>query len=465
MSIDDSGLDDKVAGQSVSIAVSDSHPLIKLSNALKWAEIAEIVLPDLKSSTKKQKWWMGRPLRLRVHLAVYLLQQLLNQTDRQIEYAVKDNAVYQLFCGKSVVKTWHCPDHTKIEEFRSRLSPTTQQALANHLAQVATSLGFADPGKLDIDSTIQEANMAYPSDIHLLTQLGIKAKKVWGYMQEKFSTFTFEPLKVDLKAIKQQARVCYFSKTKDSEKKQENLSNLWCCVFGQVMDVVKRIEILDEIDFKQMPWNVRRLAEQLKTGAHNYFVDVTKFLLRGVIEPTKQLCFHLKEVACFNKNKPSKKYQFGRAFQLGRIAGNFLLVGKSDTVRMEDKQSLQPMVTMHQALFSETTSLSVATDKGYYSKKNSDYLEERTDSSLGLQKPANVKVKNSTDDATELINRRAGIEPLIGHTKHGGQLGKSRMKYDRSTESAGYAAVLGFNGRQLMRYLVGKAVPASGATA
>jgi len=426
---------------------------------LPWTDLAEIVLPDLQSSTVKGKWWMGRPLRLRVHLGVYLLQQLFNLTDRQIEYAVKDNAVYQLFCGVSIVKKWHSPDHTKIEEFRSRLTPATQQALANHLVKVATTLGFADPEKLDIDSTIQEANMAYPSDIHLLTQLGIKAKKVWTYMQEKFSTFTFEPLKIDLKSIKKLARVCYFSRTKDKEEKNQLLSELWSCVFSQVMDVVNRIEILDDYDFKHMPWNIKRLAEQLKTEAYPYFVDVTKYLLRGKIEVTKRLSFHLKEVACFNKNKPGKKYQFGRAFQLGRIGGNFLIVAKNSSVRMDDRKSLQPMIEMHQELFTNTTSISTATDKGYYSKKNLDYLEDVTGSSLGLQKPAHVKIQNNPDDETELINRRAGIEPLIGHTKQGGQLGKSRMKYDSTTESAGYAAVLGFNGRQLIRYLMGKAEP------
>ena len=115
MSIDDSGLNNKVIGQQISIKVSEHHPLLKLANMLPWTDLAEIVLSDLQSSTVKGKWWMGRPLRLRVHLGVYLLQQLFNLTDRQIEYAVKDNAVYQLFCGTSIVKKWHSPDHTKIE--------------------------------------------------------------------------------------------------------------------------------------------------------------------------------------------------------------------------------------------------------------------------------------------------------------------------------------------------------------
>lgn len=43
--------------------------------------------------------WLARPLQLRTHLGVYLLQQLLNQTDRGTEKQLHDNAAYQLFCG------------------------------------------------------------------------------------------------------------------------------------------------------------------------------------------------------------------------------------------------------------------------------------------------------------------------------------------------------------------------------
>lgn len=461
MSINHSGMNSKVLGRDVMLTVSEDHPLLKLANTLSWEEMEALILPDLKATTAKKKWWIGRPLMLRVHLGIYTLQQLFNKTDRQLEYDIKDNGIYQLFCGRYIVDNWHCPDHTKIEEFRSRLSPATQQRLANHFVKVAVELGFANPEKLDLDSTVQEANMAYPSDVYLLSQLAIKAKKVWEYMQKRFSAFTFEPLKIDLKAVKEKVRACYFSKTKDKQQKNNLLSDLWVYVFGEVMDVVKRLEILDDYDFKQMPWNIRRLSNQLKANAHNYFIDVCKFLNKGVIEPTKRLSFHLQKVACFNKNKPNKKYQFGRGFQLGRIAGNFLLVGKNDSVRMEDKHAVEPMLQMHHQLFPKISPPSVATDKGYYSKKNADYLQKSTGSNIGLQKPGAAREppkKQQPCKEQELADRRAGIEPLIGHAKHGGQLGKSRMKYDHTTESAGYAAIFGFNGRQLIRYLKGAAV-------
>ncbi len=370
MSICQSGLNSKVIGKTVNVEINRDHPLIQFANTLLWEEMANVVLPDLQKTTTKNQWWVGRPLRLRIHLGIYILQQLLNKTDRQVEYDVKDNAAYQLFCGREIVKKWHCPDHTKIEEFRSRLSPETQRKLANHIAVIASGLGFSNPIQFDIDSTVQEANMSYPSDVSLLTKVGAMTKKVWNYLTQKIVNFQLDPIAIDLKAIKAKARACFFNKSKDPEEKNNALHELWMSVFTQVSPVLRILEkVLDELDWKQMPWNIKRTAEQLVNHAHDYLVDVTIFLNRGVMEVGKRISFHLDQVACFNKGK-IKGLQFGRAYQLGRIGGNFLIVGKSTSIRMEDKSSVQPMLEMHQNLFGKSKKLSVALDKGYYSKNN-----------------------------------------------------------------------------------------------
>jgi hypothetical protein len=68
--------------------------------------------------------------------------------------------------------------------------------------------------------------------------------------------------------------------------------------------------------------------------------------------------------------------------------------------------------------------------------------------------------EGETEIHARLVNRRSGIEPLIGHAKHGGQLGQNRMKQDETTLAAGYGAVGGFNLRQLVRHLLGKEIEA-----
>lgn len=66
MSIDDSGLNGKVLPCDIVIPIAKQHPLVQLANALEWGKLADFVLPDLKSTTPKGKWWMGRPLHLHI---------------------------------------------------------------------------------------------------------------------------------------------------------------------------------------------------------------------------------------------------------------------------------------------------------------------------------------------------------------------------------------------------------------
>jgi len=167
-------------------------------------------------------------------------------------------------------------------------------------------------------------------------------------------------------------------------------------------------------------------------------------------------------VACIRKGKVGKENEFGRVFQVGRLGGNFLLVGACSSLRMEDSASLGPMITEHQRLLGKGTLRSCGTDKGYYSAANRKYLRALPGlEEVGLQQPGldlNTLSESERTTRRRLANRRAGIEPLLGHAKQGGQLGHSRMKADETTLAAGYAAIGGFNLRQLSRHQLGKKI-------
>ena len=122
MGLDVEGLTEPVQGGMVTINVKQNHRLLKLARHLPWEAMLERVLPDLQR-TERNRWWMGRPLRVRIHLGVYVLQTMFDLTDRAAEQHVRDNAAFRLFCGFGLVKKWHAPDHSKIETFRSRLGP------------------------------------------------------------------------------------------------------------------------------------------------------------------------------------------------------------------------------------------------------------------------------------------------------------------------------------------------------
>lgn len=445
------GLQTKLTTTTIQIQVVQEHSYIQLANALNWQTIYELVEEDLKKSTCTKLWWVGRQLNVRTHLATFILQHLTKMTDRQTEEMIVGNAVYQVFCGKSIIEKWHCPDHTKIEKFRNRISTSTHQKLVSYVVTVAGDRGFADPSKMDVDSTVQEAAMAYPSDAHLLTKLAYKCKKVLAYVKNALPDA--KSLDIDLKSIKKKAKEYFFmgkNKTKEIKRK----------VFGELYDIVKK-EIVPTVDecmklseqqLQEMPWNIRRALEQVRNHAQKYLLDVAHFVKHNTVKTGKILSFQYLEVACIAKGKVGKDYEFGRVYQLGRIGGNFLLVLPSTSVRQDDKSSLIPMVKEHQKIFGENTLTSLGTDKGYYTKTNTDTLSPQI-KELGIQCPGNVRKQHPIPQA--LKDRRAGIEPLIGHVKKFG-LAKSKAKSDQTTLASGYRSVLGFNLHQLTRHLSGK---------
>lgn len=449
-------MDAKTKSICVCLTPSESHPLIKLAAVLPWEEMASIVLPDLQETTVKKMLNIGRKLKLRVHLGTYLLQQMIDLTDRQTEWQLKDNAAYQIFCGYGVVANWHVPDHTKIEEFRSRVSADSQRKIANLMASVGVKIGFGDSSKMDQDSTVQEAGMTYPSDARLLVKMAMLCRKVYDYLLKLFPEEGLEQF--NLKKIKRVAKEYFFSLKKDFEQKKESFKDLFYTTF---LECCKTLELsLTKRLVEDLPWNIKQAWQQVKEHGKKYFHDVEQFIFSGSMVKDKALSFHLNEVSCFNKGKEGKDYQFGRQFQLGRISGNFMIVAPSSNVRMEDKHSIVCMIEEHKRLFGEDSLRSFGTDKGYFSHKNLKHLkQEKKIPEVHLQKPGmdpSSLPQEQRQVYESLSNRRSGIEPLIGHVKRGGQLLRSRMKTDKSTLASGYAAVGGFNLRQLIRHQLGK---------
>jgi transposase, IS5 family len=364
--------------------------------------------------------------------------------------------------GGSVAK-WHVPDHTKLEEFRSRLAPETQRRLTNEIAVWASELGFADPAKMDIDSTVQEANIAYPADAQLMRKLAQKCGKVLAFVKKAKKRYGPSDLQLDLAAINRKAKEYFFlAKNTVMEKRREVFQAYHHLVKQQVKPVIAFCTALSPRAYAALPWHIRQTIDHITAQGWRFVLDVAHFIRTHTLKPSKLLAFHCGAVACIRKGKVGKENEFGRVFQVGRIGGNFLLVGACTSLRMEDPASLGPMITAHQQLFGKGALRSCGTDKGYYSAANRKYLQALPGlEEVGLQQPGldlNTLSENERAIRRRLANRRAGIEPLLGHAKQGGQLGRSRMKSDATTLAAGYAAIGGFNLRQLTRHQLGKKI-------
>ena len=123
---------------------------------------------------------------------------------------------------------------------------------------------------MDIDSTVQEANVAYPADVNLMSKLAGLGHKVLGYLKFHVDALVPEHLFIDLKAVKEKARAYSFlPRDVAIEKRRAVFKALLRIVKKQMRPVVGICAGL-ESRRQSMPWNIRRAFDQINTHAWRY---------------------------------------------------------------------------------------------------------------------------------------------------------------------------------------------------
>ena len=440
MSFSLDGLNAKIKKSEITIKVKASHPLIMLANEIPWDELWTVAAEDLKGSTAKGFWNRGRKLYIRPHLGILLLQAVTKKTDRAIISELQENAAYQLFCGITVMDQWQIPHPTKVEEFRSRLSPPTKAKINEVIVKKAVSCGLADPSVIDIDSTVQEANISYPTDASNLLKLAKKAAQIADGLRLE--------VKVNLKKISALARGYFFRGKCSKEAGDAALTRYFNLVKAEILPIITIAEDRIRTGAIKVKWNLKRAINQVGQHGRQYLKDAGFYVKNHRARVGKRLSFHAGEVACISKGKAGKPHEFGRVVQLMRTGGNFLLALCNNQVNLSDKKAIRPLLELHSKVFGEEKIKSLATDRGYFSEENVKLANKAGVEEIGIQK-SGVVSKLSVEEV-RLRNRRAGIEPLIGHVKKFG-LARSKMKSDANTHGSGFTAILGYNCSQWMR--------------
>ena len=387
MTICNSGINAKCESQNITLFVDSNSKFIKLSNYLDWQGMVEIILPDLQKTTKSGNLNCGPKLQLRKHLGIYILQSMLNITDRDTEFQVENNGIYKIFCGGAIVEDWSCPHYSKIEDFRNRISPESQHKISQMVLKQAVLAGFANPKITDFDSTVQEANISYPSDATLMVKLAEKAKKVAAELFKRGKSFS-----VDLSKIKSKAKSYYFTaKNTAREIRKKVFNTIHETVVEELYPIIKEAYKISKDELSKTSKKIQTLFNDVCEVGLQYLVDVEHFIRTNTIATGKILSFHAKKVACIVKGKAGKPWEFGRVYQFGRISGNFMMIGKANSILNSDKNSMQQLLKEHQEMFGKGILESVGTDKGYYSKENISVLEGAKVKNIGIQFPANVK--------------------------------------------------------------------------
>jgi hypothetical protein len=427
------------------IVVPEKHFLITLSESIPWSDFSDIAIHDLYRDRRRS----GRKLNLRLHIGAFILQTLFRWTDRELEENLNFYAPARVFCGISDREKSY--DHSSYVKFRNRLSDETAKQFNTSILKVAVKKGFTGSQFLDFDSTVQEANIEYPSDMRMMQSLVRKSNKILSCLAEAGSYKANDLLKkIEWKKLSKKFKSYYFAKK--SKNGFELKQKLFQYMEKKTSQVLKHIKDMSGVIKEyELPWNIKRDLFHCSKVGPALLRQIRYFIKYREVAPNKILSLHAKEVKCISKGKVGTPYEFGRTTFVGRLPGNYTQVFTGKEVALVDAKSMEQELAEYFEIF-DSPPKSISGDQGFWSKENLNACKSVGIEEIGICPRGHKNWLIPDEKVEEICNRRSIVEALIGQLKKRG-LGKSKMKSDEMTKLDGQRSSLSLNLSRLARDL------------
>jgi IS5 family transposase len=357
-----------------------AHPLYRLAGVVNWAQFE-------RQFGQFYADGMGRPaLATRLLVGLHYLKYLYNVSDEVVVASWVENPYWQYFCGEEYfVHEFPC-DPTSLVKWRQRVGVEGSERLLKEslaAAQREAVLTAADIKRVNVDTTVQEKAIAFPTDARLYD----KARRALVRMA-KSCNFKLRQSYVRLgkRALVKQGRYGAARYLKRAQRETRKLRTY----LGRVLRNVGRGKLKLSEKQEQLVSVTRRIFMQQRTD-HGKVYSV-----------------HAPEVECIAKGKVSKHYEFGCKVPIVTTSRQSWIVGIAAVHdNPYDGVTLKPALTQVKRLTGVRPEQAFV-DKGfrgphYHPKGVAVYI---------------TGCRNLTPQLSKLLKRRAAIEPVIGHTKH-----------------------------------------------
>lgn len=434
------------------VRIEPDHRLAVLCRSIPWEELMEKAVPILytEHGISAEK---GRLLNLRAHLGIYILQTVHGWTDRWSEEMLKFYIPARLFCG--FLESEGSLDRTSIEEFRNRFGEKGARLITEDMLKVAKSFGFTQPDDVDMDTTVQGAGITHPTEMKLMHHLMKRLTKLHGIIKEVGGR-GIKGLKTLAEQFKKQlTEYRFFAKDK---KAKTNLIRKAKEYSAKGLEALSAY-LPGQKDFDKLQGRYQEEILRYQTLVPELFDQIEYWLCSGKVAKDKIVSLWKVIPKAISKNKIGRPVEFGRKWIVNCYRGGYMLIMAPSNPKIADPNCVIESLSLHKRVFEENPK-SYGTDRGMYSTQNLELCLSAGVEKIAIQPKGRAKPLLSRRDHQELSNRRAGIEPRIGHLKTRG-LGQSRMKSDNGDLISGYRSALSWNLSLLMRDLVEDAVPQS----
>ena len=394
--------------------LNPDHPLVVLANKIEWKRFDVALEPCFHPE-------VGAPaLPTRLMVGLLYLKHAFNESDESLVERWVENPYWQYFCGFSTFQHEFPLHPTSLVKWRQRMGAERLAELLQETIALALSekkVTAHELRQVNVDTTVQEKNITYPTDSKLFQRAIEKLAKA---ARERELPLRQTYVRVAKQAAIQASRYAHAKQFKRMRRELRRLRT-W---LGRVLRDIGRQQPTGDEKLESLLSLCERLHRQQPTDSQKLY------------------SLHEPEVVCISKGKAHQRYEFGQKIALATSnRGNWIVGVQLCAGIPYDGHTL--MSTLENV--SRNTGLEVHAayvDKGYRGH--------------GYHGPATIHIAGTmsrglTRTLRRRRKRRSAIEPKIGHLKSDHRMSRCFLRGLCGDAINAVLAAAGSNFRKLLR--------------
>ena len=393
------------------------HALYQLADRLNWDHLIEGFGPYYSEGP-------GRPeVPIRIIVGLHYLKYLENESDESVVEKFCENPYWQYFCGLETFQH-KLPCHpTTLVKWRKRVGEKGVEKLLSHTIDTAKREALL-PDKLltkvNVDTTVQEKSITFPTDTKLCHRMRIKLVLATKHRGLKLRQ-TY--VRLGKRASIMQGHYAHAGQMKRARKEFKKVKSY----LGRVTrEICRKIDLSKEAELLFLVSQAEQLLKQEKNT------------------PRKLYSLPAPEVECIAKGKAHKRYEFGcKVSVVTTCEEPWVLSVIAHHGNPYDGATLKECLNKAEENSKNKIEYAFA-DKGYRGKEHH---------------PEDIKVfisgkKNLPSHFKKLLKGRSGIEPIIGHLKQDHRLSRNYLLGKVGDKINAILSGCAFNLGKIMRLMV-----------
>ena len=401
--------------------INMKHELVQLGGKIDWAWIDGEIAPLYSDK--------GRPgIESRFVIGLLLLKHMFGLSDEGVCERWVYDPYFQHFTGETFFQHSFPHERSDLSHWRKRLGDKLDLLLAESLrvAHDSGALRTRDLARVTVDTTVQPKNIAFPTDAKLLHAaikgLNRLARRHGVRLRQSY-----------VRVAKQAAMMAgRYAHAKQFNRHHREVRFLRTRLGRLIRDIRRKIAGHEPIEAAfESPLS---RASQIRSQRQRQ---------RG----WKLYSFHAPEVECIGKGKARAPYEFGVKVSIVTTnacapGGQFVLQAKALPGNPYDGHTLRAAIEDTQRLTGREIER-VYVDKGY---RGHDAPHPRRVFISGQKRGVFGTIKRE-------LRRRSAVEPLIGHMKEEGHLGRCYLKGRAGDAANAILTAAGYNFRRILAWL------------